>query len=50
MDQYVDEEGTFSGMVIGEELGPGAGTVRTRDDAEGSNGVNGDDVKWSRTG
>lgn len=50
MDQYVDEEGNFSGMVIGEELGPGAGTVRSRDDVEGSNGVNGDDVKWSRTG
>jgi nucleotide-sensitive chloride channel 1A len=48
MDQYVDEEGNFSGMVIGEELGPGAGTVRQRDDEP--NGVNGDDTKWSRTG
>ena len=50
IDQYVDEEGNFSGMVIGEELGPGAGTVRQRDDTEGTNGVNGDDTKWSRTG
>lgn len=50
MDQYVDEEGNFSGMVIGEELGPGAGTVRQRDDADGTNGVNGEETKWSRTG
>lgn len=50
MDQYVDEEGNFSGMVVGEELGPGAGTVRQRDDAEGPNGVDGDETKWSRTG
>lgn len=50
MDQYVDEEGNFSGMVIGGELGPGAGTVRQRDDTEGANGVNGDETKWSRTG
>ncbi|KAF1928259.1 uncharacterized protein M421DRAFT_420805 [Didymella exigua CBS 183.55] len=49
MDQYVDEEGNFSGMVIGDELGPGAGTVRQRDD-EGTNGTNGEDTKWSRTG
>ncbi|KAF3053985.1 hypothetical protein E8E11_003548 [Didymella keratinophila] len=48
IDQYVDEEGNFSGMVIGEELGPGAGTVRQRDDEP--NGVNGDETKWSRTG
>lgn len=50
MDQYVDEEGNFSGMVMGEELGPGAGTVRQRDDNEGTNGVDGDETKWSRTG
>lgn len=49
MDQYVDEEGNFSGMVLGEDLGPGAGTVRQRDD-EGTNGLNGEETKWSRTG
>lgn len=51
LDEYMDEEGNFSGMVIGgEELGPGAGTVRSRD--EGENGVNGDghEEKYYRTG
>lgn len=54
MDQYVDENGNFAGLVIGDdELGPGAGTVRTRDQAdEGANGVNGDEheEKYHRTG
>ncbi|KAH4072396.1 hypothetical protein HBI56_155260 [Parastagonospora nodorum] len=54
MDEYMDENGNFSGMVIGnDELGPGAGTVRTRDDADGgANGVNGDghEEKYHRTG
>jgi nucleotide-sensitive chloride channel 1A len=50
VDQYMDEEGNFSGMVYGEELGPGAGTVRQRDEGEGTNGVNGEETKWSRTG
>lgn len=54
IDEYLDENGNFKGMVIGEELGPGAGTVRTRDDGdEGSNGVNGADgheEKYHRTG
>jgi nucleotide-sensitive chloride channel 1A len=52
MDEYMDENGNFSGMVIGgEELGPGAGTVRTRDEADGSaNGVNGHEDKYHRTG
>lgn len=54
MDEYMDENGNFSGMVIGEELGPGAGTVRTREDVEGdANGVNGADgheEKYYRTG
>jgi nucleotide-sensitive chloride channel 1A len=53
MDEYMDEEGNFRGMVIGEELGPGAGTVRTRGHGdEGSNGVNGADGhegKYHRT-
>jgi nucleotide-sensitive chloride channel 1A len=38
-------------MVIGEELGPGAGTVRTRDEEEsGVNGVEGHEEKYHRTG
>jgi nucleotide-sensitive chloride channel 1A len=51
MDEYMDENGNFAGMVIGDdELGPGAGTVRTRDDAEGANGANGHEEKYHRTG
>jgi nucleotide-sensitive chloride channel 1A len=53
MDEYMDENGNFAGMVIGDELGPGAGTVRTRDDEDGTNGVNGADgheEKYHRTG
>jgi nucleotide-sensitive chloride channel 1A len=54
MDEYMDENGNFSGMVIGEELGPGAGTVRGREDIEeGTDGVNGTDGhegKYYRTG
>jgi len=54
MDEYVDENGNFSGMVIGEELGPGAGTVRAREDvdgdANGTNGANGHEEKYYRTG
>ncbi|KAF2021096.1 hypothetical protein BU24DRAFT_14695 [Aaosphaeria arxii CBS 175.79] len=60
MDEYLDEDGNFKGPVLGdndgaEELGPGAGTVRAReDDDEHPNGVNGDnadgETKWQRTG
>ncbi|KAH8731812.1 regulator of volume decrease after cellular swelling-domain-containing protein [Phaeosphaeriaceae sp. PMI808] len=55
MDEYLDDEGNFAGMVIGgEELGPGAGTIRTRDEGDdGANGVNGADGhegKYHRTG
>ncbi|KAH7079638.1 regulator of volume decrease after cellular swelling-domain-containing protein [Paraphoma chrysanthemicola] len=54
MDEYMDEDGNFRGTVIGgEELGPGAGTVRTREEAEDDvNGVNGDGHgdKYHRTG
>lgn len=52
MDQYMDEEGNFRGTVIGgEELGPGAGTVRTRDEEEdGTNGVEEHEGKYYRTG
>ncbi|KAF1967471.1 hypothetical protein BU23DRAFT_516338, partial [Bimuria novae-zelandiae CBS 107.79] len=53
MDEYVDEEGNFVGTVIGEELGPGAGTVREREEegeeGEGVNGVNGHEEKYQRT-
>ncbi|KAF1937757.1 hypothetical protein EJ02DRAFT_356170 [Clathrospora elynae] len=53
MDEYIDEDGNFRGMVIGDELGPGAGTVRSRDDDEGTNGMNdvhGHGEKYHRTG
>ncbi|CAE7186339.1 hypothetical protein PTNB73_06514 [Pyrenophora teres f. teres] len=53
MDEYVDENGNFSGLVIGDELGPGAGTVRSReegDDVGGANGVDGHEGKYYRTG
>ncbi|CAO2647416.1 Nn.00g083380.m01.CDS01 [Neocucurbitaria sp. VM-36] len=53
MDEYMDEDGNFRGTVLGgEELGPGAGTVRQREDGEDTNGVNGDDEhegKYHRT-
>lgn len=56
MDEYVDEDGNFKGgMVIGgEDLGPGAGTVRPRDgdeeEQDATNGVNGREEKYQRTG
>lgn len=55
MDEYMDEDGNFRGTVIGgEELGPGAGTVRQREDGEdnvnGSNGSEGHEEKYHRTG
>jgi nucleotide-sensitive chloride channel 1A len=57
MDDYLDEEGNFKGLVYGEELGPGAGTVRTRDDGDeetrnGANGIDGEahEEKYQRTG
>jgi len=52
MDEYMDEEGNFRGTVIGgEELGPGAGTVRSREEVDdGPNGVNGHEEKYHRTG
>jgi nucleotide-sensitive chloride channel 1A len=55
MDQYMDENGNFAGMVIGgDELGPGAGTVRTREEADDGansvNGANGHEEKYHRTG
>jgi nucleotide-sensitive chloride channel 1A len=67
MEQYFDEDGNFIGTTMGdadgmfsggEALGPGAGTVRPRDDEEdaahGTNGVDGtngetEDTKWRRT-
>jgi nucleotide-sensitive chloride channel 1A len=54
MDEYIDENGNFAGLVIGDELGPGAGTVRSREDGDESvDGVNGADEhgeKYYRTG
>ena len=56
MDQFVDEDGNFRAPVLGEELGPGAGTVRQREEdgeeeGEEMNGVNGDGhaTKYHRT-
>jgi nucleotide-sensitive chloride channel 1A len=49
MDEYLDEDGNFRGGITimggaAESLGPGAGTVRGREevDEEHVNGVNGD--------
>ena len=55
MDDYMDEDGNFKGVVYGEELGPGAGTVRAREDGDDRNGVDGADgeaheEKYQRTG
>ncbi|OAL51113.1 hypothetical protein IQ07DRAFT_611003 [Pyrenochaeta sp. DS3sAY3a] len=54
MDEYMDENGNFRGTVLGgEELGPGAGTVRQRDgddEANGLNGLDGHEEKYHRTG
>ncbi|KAL6706309.1 hypothetical protein ACN47E_005599 [Coniothyrium glycines] len=53
MDEYMDENGNFRGTVLGgEELGPGAGTVRQRDGDDGvddTNGVDGHEEKYHRT-
>ena len=53
MDQYFDEEGNWIGgdddedeKNKGEPLGPGAGTVRTRE--EGDEDTT-DETKWQRT-
>ncbi|RMZ68154.1 FPD1 benzoylformate decarboxylase [Pyrenophora seminiperda CCB06] len=54
MDEFMNENGNFSGMVIGDELGPGAGTVRAREDGDesvsGANGADGHEGKYYRTG
>lgn len=56
MDEFLDEDGNFKGATIigGEELGPGAGTVRPREGDEeeqsATNGVNGHEEKYQRTG
>jgi nucleotide-sensitive chloride channel 1A len=50
MADYMDEDGNFTGFPSG--LGPGAGTIRTREHENGdeeSNEPNGDDSKWQRT-
>ena len=50
MGDFMDEDGNFAGMG---SLGPGAGTVRTREDGEEEGDVNGtggeEDTKWQRT-
>jgi nucleotide-sensitive chloride channel 1A len=52
MGDFADADGNFTGMVIGDDLGPGAGTVRPRDDGaeNDANGVNGHEGKYYRTG
>lgn len=55
MDEYMDEDGNFIGTVLGgEELGPGAGTVRPREDGnDNTNGVSGSEgheEKYHRIG
>lgn len=51
LDEYMDENGNFVGMVMGDnELGPGAGNVRQRDEEDGPNGVDGHEGKYYRTG
>ncbi|KAL1593783.1 hypothetical protein SLS60_010515 [Paraconiothyrium brasiliense] len=55
MDEFLDENGNFVGTVMGgEDLGPGAGTVRPRESEEegegATNGVNGHEEKYQRTG
>ena len=51
MGDFTDADGNFTGTVIGgEDLGPGAGTVRPREDGEDdANGVNGHEEKYFRT-
>ncbi|KAI8933042.1 hypothetical protein NX059_009691 [Plenodomus lindquistii] len=55
MDEYMDENGNFRGAVLDTSpLGPGAGTVRSREDGgdetNGTNGVEGHEEKYHRTG
>jgi len=54
MDEYMDENGNFKGTLVeAEELGPGAGTVRPREDGDeetnGMNGTEGHEEKYHRT-
>ncbi|KAF2403142.1 hypothetical protein EJ06DRAFT_506399 [Trichodelitschia bisporula] len=48
MADFMDADGNFIGAT---ELGPGAGTVRGREDdeVEDNDGTNGEDSKWQRT-
>jgi chloride channel, nucleotide-sensitive, 1A len=45
-EEMEGDEGT---EVEAEILGPGAGTVRTRDDEHDGNGVGEEETKWQRT-
>lgn len=57
MHEFVDEDGNFildedeaDGVHSGEPLGPGAGSVRAREDeAPHENDDGGDETKWQRT-
>lgn len=61
MNEYFDEDGNWIGGgegeegQPGEELGPGAGTIRGRDEIDGDGneddevgGIDGDETKWRR--
>ena len=53
MSEYFDEDGNWIGGEEGEQeqLGPGAGTVRSREEDPGldEEDENGDETKWQRT-
>lgn len=55
MSEYIDEDGNWIGGEEGEEehLGPGAGSVRSREEERGleeeGDGGEGDNTKWQRT-
>jgi nucleotide-sensitive chloride channel 1A len=56
MSEYIDEDGNWIGGEEGEEedLGPGAGSVRSREEErgleeEGDDDGEGDNTKWQRT-
>ena len=57
MHEFFDEDGNYIGPddeedegATAENLGPGAGTVRTRDEEMDTTGEGTDDTKWQRTG
>lgn len=55
MHEFLDEDGNFvgpddGGTAAAEDLGPGAGTIRTREDEMDTAGEGTEDTKWQRTG